>query len=70
MTPLPKKKLSSARSGKRRAAIKYSFPRLVECSNCKANKLSHVVCPNCGTYKGRVVKPPKIKTTVKKSKST
>lgn len=30
-------------------------PALTSCSKCKARVLSHRVCYNCGTYKGRVV---------------
>ena len=69
MTPLPKRRMSSARTGKRREKISYSAPNLIECTNCKAQKLPHSICPNCGTYKGRVVKAPKIKTTVRKSEN-
>lgn len=64
MTPLPKRRLSSARQGKRRAEITLNKTALVKCSNCGNLKLPHVVCPNCGTYKGSVLIAPKIKTKV------
>lgn len=66
MTPLPKRRLSSARQGKRRKQITLPKLGLVECDNCKALKLPHQVCGNCGTYKGQVLLTPKIKTKVTK----
>lgn len=55
MTPLPKRKLSRRRQGKRRAAIKLVLENNYACPNCGAAKLNHRVCPNCGQYKGRQV---------------
>ncbi|MEX0616774.1 MAG: 50S ribosomal protein L32 [Candidatus Woykebacteria bacterium] len=66
MTPLPKKKISKARKGKRRENIKLIFPKLSVCPNCSALKLPHKACPNCGTYKGKVAKVVKVKTKVTK----
>lgn len=66
MTPLPKRRHSSGRQGKRRSAIKTVTLNLVECENCKTLKLTHKVCPNCGTYKGQVFVAPKVKTKVTK----
>jgi large subunit ribosomal protein L32 len=37
---------------------------MIECSRCHSLKLSHQVCPTCGTYDGREVievKSPKKK---------
>lgn len=51
MTPLPKRKLSRARQGKRRAAIKLSLPTLIKCPNCKQMVIPHTVCKFCGYYK-------------------
>ncbi|HEY4694379.1 MAG TPA: 50S ribosomal protein L32 [Candidatus Nanoarchaeia archaeon] len=66
MAPLPKRRISSARQGKRRASIALKAQTLVNCSNCGSLKLPHVVCANCGTYKGVVYVAPKIKTKVTK----
>lgn len=66
MTPLPKRRLSRGRQGKRRAAISLDKQALVKCSNCGQLKVPHVVCANCGTYKGSVYVAPKIKTKVTK----
>lgn len=50
--PVPKKRHSTARQGKRRAAHRYVLPRLVVCLHCKTHIPSHTVCPNCFMYKG------------------
>ena len=60
MAPQPKRKHSTMRKGKRRAAISLRLPNLVPCPNCSNPKPTHVVCPKCGWYKGREV--VKIKT--------
>ncbi|MDO8551138.1 MAG: 50S ribosomal protein L32 [bacterium] len=66
MTPLPKRKHSTMRKGKRRASISLSLPNLMSCPNCSKPKLSHVVCPHCGYYKGRPVLTVKTKKDKKK----
>ncbi|QQG47256.1 MAG: 50S ribosomal protein L32 [Candidatus Woesebacteria bacterium] len=50
MAPVPKKKHTRSRSGKRRAHIKLSLPTLVKCNNCGKLKFPHKVCPHCGKY--------------------
>ena len=53
---VPKKRKSKSRRDMRRAQHdRISAPGLVECPNCGHLKLPHRVCPNCGTYRGRVV---------------
>ncbi|MFH1244685.1 MAG: 50S ribosomal protein L32 [bacterium] len=47
MTPLPKRRWSTARQGKHRASIKLTLPKLVKCKNCNQMKKSHTVCGNC-----------------------
>ncbi|MBI3386082.1 50S ribosomal protein L32 [Candidatus Gottesmanbacteria bacterium] len=63
MTPLPKRKLSTRRQGKRRSHLKLSLAGLVKCPQCGTFRLSHRVCPNCGYYDGKqiVVKREKSK---------
>ena len=69
MTPLPKRRLSSARQGKRRKQIVLPSLTLVKCENCKNLKLPHQVCGSCGTYKSEVFVAPKIKTKVTRVKN-
>ncbi|MFW6195118.1 MAG: 50S ribosomal protein L32 [Chloroflexota bacterium] len=52
--PLPKKKVSSARQGNRRAHT-FLKPKARSICPCprKASVLPHRVCPECGHYRGR-----------------
>ncbi|MGH8911670.1 MAG: 50S ribosomal protein L32 [Acidimicrobiia bacterium] len=52
---VPKKKMSRSRTRQRKAAWKVSRPTTSTCPHCKATKLPHRVCPNCGQYNGREV---------------
>ena len=64
MGALPKRKVSKARQGKRRSHLEMATPSLDLCPQCHSPKLSHRVCPTCGTYGGRQVveiKSPKKK---------
>ena len=51
---VPKRRVSHARQGERRAHLALSVPQLVECDHCHEPKLPHHVCPNCGYYQGRL----------------
>jgi large subunit ribosomal protein L32 len=51
MTPLPKRRISSRRKGKRRAAIKLIRPTLAACPNCGLMKKPHQECPGCHIYR-------------------
>lgn len=51
----PKKRHSRARQGKRRAAIKLSVSKTIFCPNCQSSILPHIICKNCGYYKGREI---------------
>lgn len=48
MAPLPKRKHSKMRKGKRMKARIISMPKLVKCKNCNQLKLPHRVCKYCG----------------------
>jgi len=48
---LPKRRISTRRKGKRRAAIKLARPTLVRCPSCGEPKKPHQICPSCGKYK-------------------
>ncbi|MEW5735767.1 MAG: 50S ribosomal protein L32 [Thermodesulfobacteriota bacterium] len=53
--PLPKRRHSRTRRDKRRTHDSLTGPNVVNCPQCGDPKLSHHVCQNCGTYKGRSV---------------
>lgn len=55
MGALPKRKISKARRDRRRTHDSLTRPQLVDCSNCGERKLPHVMCPSCGTYRGRTI---------------
>jgi len=52
---VPFRKTSKARRDKRRTHYKLSIPGMVRCDHCGEMKLSHRVCPVCGTYKKREI---------------
>lgn len=49
---VPKGKVSRARGRLRRTHWKLELPAIAACPQCHQMKLSHRVCPHCGTYKG------------------
>ena len=55
MGALPKRKYAKARQGKRRNHLGLTLPPLNYCPQCHNLKLSHHVCPTCGSYAGRQV---------------
>ena len=52
---VPKTKTSKQRTNTRFANWKATAPSLVECPQCHELKASHVVCPKCGYYDGKMV---------------
>ncbi|MHB1629515.1 MAG: 50S ribosomal protein L32 [Bacilli bacterium] len=52
---VPQHRTSKTRKRLRRTHYKLSIPGMTECPQCHEQKLSHRVCPNCGTYKKRQV---------------
>jgi len=52
---VPKRKMSRSNTRSRRSQWKTSAPSLVTCERCKAPKLPHTACPECGTYAKRQV---------------
>ncbi len=64
MTPLPKRRHSTRRVGKRTAAIKIVLPKSLTCANCGKPRIPHRACRYCGFYGGKEVvkqKAPKAK---------
>ncbi len=47
MAPLPKRKHSTRRTGKRVTSKAKKLPSLVKCQNCGKMKLAHRVCKYC-----------------------
>ncbi len=66
MTPLPKRRHSTRRGGKRKAAIKYSNLGLTVCPQCKTLRMAHRVCGTCGYYDGKEIIKQKVKKTTQK----
>ncbi|MBI2641577.1 50S ribosomal protein L32 [Candidatus Roizmanbacteria bacterium] len=48
MAPLPKRKHSTQRKGKRKKSRLMSLPKLVKCQNCGKLKIPHRICKFCG----------------------
>lgn len=47
MVPLPKRKHSTQRKGKRMKTRIIKLPKLIKCSNCGKKKLPHFKCRYC-----------------------
>ncbi len=56
---VPKRKHSNSRTNKRRAHHGLTAKSLTICAKCSTSIPTHVVCPTCGYYMGRVVTPIK-----------
>jgi large subunit ribosomal protein L32 len=50
---VPKKKTSKSRRDRRRANHGIARPAVATCARCRSPKLSHRICPTCGTYRDR-----------------
>jgi large subunit ribosomal protein L32 len=54
---VPRKRLTKRRQGNRRASGhgKIEIKQLATCSNCGTKVFPHVVCANCGFYRGKKI---------------
>lgn len=52
---VPKRKHSNSRTGKRRSHDALKPKQLTYCPKCSAAVPTHVICPQCGYYMGRVI---------------
>ncbi|MFA5230330.1 MAG: 50S ribosomal protein L32 [Candidatus Paceibacterota bacterium] len=52
---LPARHHTKSRTNKRRSHHALTKVNLVSCSKCKEKILANCVCPNCGTYKGKMI---------------
>ena len=66
MTPLPKRRNSTRRGGKRTRALRARMRATVVCPRCHANKLPHRICPSCGYYNNIPILKPKEETVDQK----
>ena len=55
MPPLPKKKHSRGRKGKKSSHFGLKRISVGECPQCHSPRLPHRVCTSCGYYNGREV---------------
>ena len=53
--PTPKKRTSRSKRGMRRSHDGLSMPGYSECPECHEIKRPHLVCLNCGYYKGKEI---------------
>lgn len=60
----PKKRTNKSKSGMRRMHIKAVMPSIVYCPNCHEAKPTHMVCPTCGHYKGKLIVEKKEKEKI------
>jgi large subunit ribosomal protein L32 len=51
----PKRRLSRARRGNRRAHLVLTRTQLVKCTHCGVMIRPHTICAGCGYYRGRQV---------------
>ena len=52
---VPKKRTGHSAQGHRRSNWKATTPETTKCPTCGATVLTHTVCTECGTYKGKPV---------------
>ena len=54
---VPKKRLTKRRQGNRRSQGhgKFNLIQMAVCSNCGNQVKPHVICQNCGFYKGKKI---------------
>ncbi len=52
MSQEPKKRHSRQRQGTRRASIILAIPATIACSNCGYRHIPHIICSECGFYRG------------------
>ena len=66
---VPKQRHTKSRRNKRRAQIFLKAPIFAKCPKCAKPVLSHIVCKNCGYYKGREIIDVLKKLTKKEKKN-
>lgn len=67
--PVPKRKTSKRRRDQRSANKGIQAKAFTECSSCQAPINPHVMCSNCGTYKGKKVAVTKVERMIKRGET-
>ncbi len=75
--PVPKKKVSQARTARRHAAFTRKkhvrlngIVNVIPCGSCGQPKLNQFACPSCGTFRGKTLKKTVVATKgIKKIKA-
>lgn len=66
---VPKNRHTKSRRDRKRSHLKLQAAAIVRCSKCSAPSMPHVMCENCGTYKGREVVDVLAKLTKRERKA-
>ena len=53
--PVARQRHTKARRDRARVQFAIKVKKTINCPNCKAEILPHIVCPKCGYYKGREI---------------
>jgi len=61
MGGVPTKHHTHSKTGRRRAHLALKPAGIFVCPNCSSPILPHKICGNCGNYKGKIIKKPKLK---------
>ncbi|TRZ64056.1 MAG: 50S ribosomal protein L32 [Spirochaetia bacterium] len=61
MGGVPTKHHTRSKTGKRRSHLALKPSQIYACLKCGSPIVPHRFCSNCGDYKGRVLKKPKLK---------
>ena len=61
MGGVPVKHHTKSKVGRRRSHLALKPSQIFICPNCQAPNRPHRICASCGSYKGKVVKAPKLK---------
>ncbi|HBI25988.1 TPA: 50S ribosomal protein L32 [Candidatus Wolfebacteria bacterium] len=67
MGGVPVKHHTKSKVGRRRSHLALKPSQIAVCPNCQSPVMPHRYCANCGSYKGSVVKAPRLKTAKKET---
>jgi large subunit ribosomal protein L32 len=61
MGGVPVKHHTKSKVGRRRSHLALKPSQIAVCPSCQSPVMPHRMCANCGSYKGSVVKAPRVK---------